>query len=150
MNTSTDAPSPSLDGELNRLLQLFAEYQRLAADGTSRTDLGARSGRIGGRVQSIAQFETETLLPMLNDPALRGETDRQIDDLQQRVERLAERSVENERSDRDMAALAVALQAHAQWLSGSVWPLLSQGDLDRLSVELGESRARWLQDEAPD
>lgn len=142
MSTSTDSPSPSLDGELNRLLQLFAEYQRLAASGTSRTDLGARMGRIGGRVQSIAQFESDTLLPMLSDPALRGETDRQIDELLQRVERLAERSVENERSDRDMAALAVALQAHAQWLSASVWPLLSQGDLDRLSAALGESRAR--------
>jgi hypothetical protein len=150
MNTSTDTPAPSLDGELNRLLQLFAEYQRLAADGTSRTDLGARVGRIGGRVQSIARFEHQTLLPRLSDPALRGEAERQIDDLCQRVERLAERSVDNQRSDRDMAALAVAVQAHAQWLSGSVWPGLSPGDLERLGTELGEARARWLQDEAPD
>ncbi|NIM41117.1 MAG: hypothetical protein GTN84_08430 [Hydrogenophaga sp.] len=150
MSTSTGTPSPSLDEELNRLLGLFAEYQRLAADGTSRTDLGARVGRIGGRVQAIAQFEAESLLPLLGDAALREEAGRQIEDLRERVERLAERSVDNERSDRGVAALAVALQAHAQWLSRSAWPVLAEGDVEQLRAALGEARARWQQDEAPD
>lgn len=148
--TTTPAPLLPLEQEFDKLVRLFAEYERLVADGTGPTDLGARLGRIGGRVQAIVQFEHERVLPRLPTPALRGETESQIADLQARVERLAARAADNAHTQREMHALAQALRTHAHWQQRHVWSRLKEGELSQLEAELAERRADWLQDEAPD
>lgn len=147
---TTPAPLLPLEQEFDKLMRLFAEYDRLAADGTGPTDLGARLGRIGGRVRAIVQFEHERVLPRLPAPAVRGETESQIADLQARVERLAARAADQAHTEREMRALAQALRTHAHWQQRHVWPRLGESDLSFLETELAEWRAGWLQDEAPD
>jgi hypothetical protein len=148
--TTTPAPLLPLEQEFDKLARLFAEYERLAADGTNPTDLGARLGRIGGRVRALAQFERERVLPRLSAPALRDETQSQIADLQARVEHLAARAADNAHTQREARALAQALRTHANWQQRHVWPRLPEGDLPPLAAELAQWRADWLQDEAPD
>src|SRR5690606_30658564 len=79
--TAEDAALRLLQAELAKLKVLVQEYGRLDAGVASDTDLGARVGRIGGRMQAIVQFERELMLPRLHDAALRRSADAQVDDV---------------------------------------------------------------------
>ena len=148
--TATPSPLPALEQEFDRLARLFAEYERLVDAGTGPTDLGARLGRIGGRVRAIVGFEQDEVLPRLPAPALRGETESQLADLLARVERLASRVSDLAHTEREARALAQALHTHAAWQRHHVWPRLAGDQRSFLETELAERRAAWLQDEAPD
>lgn len=140
-----------LHGEIAKLQALVQEYIRLDAGVASDADLGARVGRIGGRMQAIVQFESELMLPRLDDPALKRSAQAQVDDVLQHVEQLAAQSAGDQPvSSAEMLALASHFEAHVQLLLERIWPRLEQHEQLPLEEELAEWRARWQQEEAAD
>lgn len=158
MNARTPTPNdpaPSLWGDLqtehDRLQRLFDEYRQLAREQTPCSDLAARALRIGGRLRGLLAFEREHLLAGLPDRALLWQCGTQIDALLGQIEGLAERTADQAATERSMAALARAFQAHAVWQSIWLWPALpGDAPLEPLREALAEARAAWLQDEAAD
>lgn len=149
--TAEDAALRLLQAELAKLKVLVQEYGRLDAGVASDTDLGARVGRIGGRMQAIVQFERELMLPRLHDAALRRSADAQVDDVLQHVEQLAAQCAEDQAvSAEEMLALSRHFEAHVQLLLERIWPCLEQHDRLPIEEELAEWRARWQQEEAAD
>lgn len=149
--TTADAPVHLLQSELTKLKVLVQEYGRLDAGTASDTDLSARFGRIGGRMQAILQFERELVLPRLDDGALRRCGQAQSDDVLQHLERLAAQSAEDQPVSTDeMLALSQHFDAHMQLLLERLWPCLEQQERLPIEEELAEWRARWQQEEAAD
>ena len=140
-----------LQTELAKLNTLVEEYTRLDAGIASDTDLTARAGRIGGRMQAIVQFENELMLPRLEEPALQRAAQAQLEDVLQHVQHLAAQGADSQAANAaEMLALSSHFEAHMQWLLAHVWPKLEQHEQLPLEEELAEWRARWRQDETAD